>query len=124
MNRLFEVDVKIIPEVEAKRFLKKLKSVGFLGKNKEYLYNYMNKNEVARNNFGVAFNHIKSNYIEFVINKGWSERKYADITFIITRNKELFSLDNYSKYGDDYDNRRLNDDILREREKYKRKSQI
>lgn len=92
MNRLFEVDVKVIPEVEAKKFLKKLKYVGFVGQNKELLHNYMIKNGAVKGNLSIALNHIKSNYIEFVINKGWSERKYADITFLIVENREFFLL--------------------------------
>lgn len=124
MNRLFQVNVNIIPEVEAKKFIKKLQAVGFIRKNKTYIYNYMNKKDTIKSHNGVAiaFSHIKKCYVEFVIQKGWSERKYADITFIIVKDEKPFLSNVYSDYGNDYDNKRLNDEILRERDKYTRRS--
>ena len=108
--------MKVIPEVEAKKFLKKLTLVGFVGKNKNFLSKYMNKNE---DNTGVALSHIKANYFKFVIKEGWTERKYADITFIIARKKQLFSKENYSTYGEKYENREIDNYVITERSEYK-----
>lgn len=100
-------------------FIQKLDRLGFREVNSDFLANYM---KLGKN---VAYKHIIGSYENFVVKEGWSERKLADITYLLANNKLAFSKDNYTDYGSRYVN--IDDDLMLEiRSKYeiKAKNQI
>lgn len=118
-----QVSVSIITKKENKkkssdsraaRFIAKLDEIKFTEKNEKALDSYMKKGR------DVAFMHIKSSYKKKVLSGDWSERKFADITYLIARDKKLFSEKFYSEYGRHYGTKITEMEILIERAKYEK----
>lgn len=99
-----------IKEERAKAFLNFLETSGFTKENKGVLDEYMR-------NRNIAFFHIKASFISLVEDEGWSTRKFADITYSLTKNKELYTKKKYKEYGAKY--LQMNKaDVLEERARY------
>lgn len=107
-------DKKKSSDFKAARFVAKLDEIKFTEKNEKTLDSYMKKGR------DVAFMHIKSSYKKKVLNGDWSERKFADITYLIARDKKLFSEKFYSEYGRHYGTKITEMEILTERAKYEK----
>lgn len=102
-------------ETRAKSYLRKLGALKFDSKNKDSLSNYVGGNPTA-------FKHIKANYKKYVCGEAWSERKFADVTYLLMRDNKLFSSRNYIEYGLIYiDLEEV--EVLTERAKYEPSSQ-
>lgn len=99
---------------KSSKFISRLNELDFDKYNKKQLVKYMSDKGA-----GVAFSHIKSAYERLVIGGDWSERKFADITYIIARDEEIFSGKNYISYNEDYMSYE-EIDILIERAKYEK----
>lgn len=80
----------ISPEELSSRFITGLKMSGFERENRENLVNYMEGKGIA-----VAYNHIKASYVEYVTGRGWSERKFADATYLIASKGNGYTKANY-----------------------------
>jgi len=118
-RKRFSVITKIEKEVKpsmtskSSKFLASLADTEFAYINKEFLANYINKDS------RIAYAHIKSSHETYVGSEGWSNRKFADMTYLLVRDKKLFSKKNYSEYGRMFTD--LNKvDILTERAKYEK----
>ena len=98
----------------ASKFIASLDDLGFAKNDEKTLDNYMKKGR------GVAFSNIKSSYSTYVIDGDWSERKFLDVTYLLARDKELFSKKNYHEYGRYYGTKISEAEILRERAKYEK----
>ena len=99
-----------IKEERARAFLNFLETSGFTKENKGVLDGYMR-------NRNIAFFHIKASFISLVEDEGWSTRKFADITYSLTKNKELYTKKKYKEYGTKY--LQMNKaDVLEERARY------
>jgi len=96
----------------ASRFLSKIEQTGFTEQNKKALNNYLKKGKT------VAFSHIKSSYKNYVLSGDWSERKFTDVTYIIARENKLYTSKFYNEYGNEYELKLTEIDILTERAKY------
>lgn len=107
-------DKKKSSDSKAARFIAKLDELKFTEQNEKALDNYMKKGR------GVAFMHIKSSYKKKVLSGDWSERKFADVTYLIARDKKLFSEKFYSEYGRHYGTKITEMDLLTERAKYEK----
>ncbi len=106
-----EQEVKPSVASKASKFLAKLGQTKFAEVNKTFLSNYINKNDK------IAYKQIRDNYKMYVGIDKWTERKFADITYLLARDNKLFSRANYSEYGITYNE--INEiDILTERAKY------
>lgn len=105
-------DIKHLNELKSKTFINKLKRSSFIGNNSSVLDRYFNAG------IGLALSHIKSSYIELVCLDGWSERKFADITFLIAKDMKSYSIKVYKGYETRYHARELNEVILVERARY------
>lgn len=115
MPSLFEINVETKDEVKASEFISKLQSKGFVGRNKIYLQNYINAD------MAIAFSHIKTNYIRYVCDGGWSEEKFEDIIYIIAKNRKMLIPNVFLRYGAEYDDGKLSREINMERRKYEDK---
>lgn len=99
---------------KSSKFISRLNELDFDKHNKKQLVKYM-----GGKGTGVAFSHIKSAYERLVIGGDWSNRKFADITYIIARDEEIFSGKNYISYNEKY----MSYDeieVMRERAKYEK----
>lgn len=103
-------------DFRARKFIASLDDLGFAKKNEKTLDNYMKKGR------GVAFSNIKSSYNNYVINGDWSERKFLDVTYLLARDKELFSEKSYHEYGRYYGTKISEVEILKERSKYEKEA--
>lgn len=112
MPALFNLDIEHPDEIKASKFISKLQSKGFVGKNKVYLQNYINAD------IGIAFNHIKQNYKTYVIKGGWSERKFEDIIYVIAKDRQMLIPNVFLRYGTKYDEGKLSREVNLERRKY------
>ena len=101
-------------DFRARKFIARLDDLGFTKKNEKTLDNYMKKGR------GVAFSNIKSSYDTYVINGDWSERKFLDVTYLLARDKEIFSKKSYHEYGRYYGTKISEVEILKERSKYEK----
>lgn len=106
-----EQEVKPSTASRASKFLAKLGQTKFAEVNKAFLSNYIKKNDK------IAYKHIRDNYEMYVGIGKWTERKFADVTYLLARDNKLFSQKNYSEYGIIYNE--INEiEILTERAKY------
>lgn len=112
MPQLFNVDFVSPDEVKATKFISKLQSKGFVGRNKIYLTNYINAD------IGIAFSHIKTNYKRYVLEGGWSEEKFEDIIYIIANERQMLIPNVFLRFGIMYDDGKLTHKISQERRKY------
>ena len=106
-----EQEVKPSTASRASKFMAKLGQTKFAEVNKTFLSNYINKNDK------IAYKHIRDNYKMYIGIGEWTERKFADITYLLARDNKLFSQKNYSAYGITY-NEITEIEILTERAKY------
>lgn len=116
MPTLFDVNIEHPDEVKASKFISKLQSKGFIGKNEVYLKNYINAD------MGIAFGHMKTNYKTYVIKGGWSERKFEDIIYLIAKDRQMLIPNVFLRYGAKYDDGKLSKEINLERRKYEAKN--
>ena len=86
-------DTKSSTKAKASSFLNKLERVNFIIKNEKHLDSYLGKGRA------VALNNIKNAYSYTTQDFGWNERKFADVTYFITRDKEIYSRKNYNIYA-------------------------
>ena len=86
-------DTKSSTKAKASSFLNKLERVNFMVKNEEHLDNYPIKGRA------VALSNIKNAYVYTTQDFGWNERKLTDVTYFITRDKEIYSKKNYKLYA-------------------------
>lgn len=114
MKPLFNIGNLYTSEIEKNNFIRKIKKNGIIWRNESYVNNYINASA------GIMINHIKSNYDKFVIDGGWEEEKFENITFIIIRFKRMLSVKNYLRYGKVYDEGKLTEITREERYKYYR----
>lgn len=98
-------------KAKAGGFLKKLEHVNFILENEKYLDSYIGKGRA------VALNNIKSAYIYTTQDFGWKERKFTDATYLITKDKEVYSRKNYNIYGSKLE-KMEEMEILEERARY------
>lgn len=111
-----EKEVKPSTSSKSAKFLSKLGKTKFAEENKVFLSKYIN------NNSNIAYSHIKSSYETYVNGDDWSERKFADVTYILARDNKLFSKANYSELG--LRHKELSEiEVLTERAKYEPSSQ-
>lgn len=111
-----EKEVKPSTSSKSAKFLSKLGKTKFAEENKVFLSKYIN------NNSNIAYAHIKSSYETYVGGDDWSERKFADVTYLLARDNKLFSKANYSELGLRY--KELDElEVLTERAKYEEGSQ-
>lgn len=111
-----EKEVKLSTSSKSAKFLSKLGKTKFAEENKVFLSKYIN------NNSNIAYYHIKSSYETYVNGDDWSERKFADVTYILARDNKLFSKANYSELG--LRHKELSEvEVLTERAKYEPSSQ-
>lgn len=122
-----KVSLSIITKIEdiskssvskASRFVSNLDNIGFTSENSVILSNYMKLGKE------VAFSHIISSYKHHVISGDWSERDFADVTYIIARDNLLFSKTSYSNIGSSYKVKMTDMEILKERAKYETSSMV
>ncbi len=112
MPGLFELNIEDPDEVKASKFISKLQSKSFVGKNMVYLQNYINAD------IGIAFGHIKQNYKTYVIKGGWSEEKFEDIIYLIAKDRQMLIPNVFLRYGTKYDEGKLKKEVAMERRKY------
>lgn len=86
-------DTKPSTKAKASSFLNKLERVNFIINNEKHLDSYLGKGRA------VALNNIKNAYNYTTQDFGWNERKFADVTYFITRDKEIYSRKNYNIYA-------------------------
>ena len=98
-------------KAKAGSFLNKLERVNFMLENEKHLDSYLKKGRA------VALNNIKSAYVYTTQDFGWKERKFTDVTYFITRDKEIYSKKNYKIYGRKLENME-EIEILEERARY------
>lgn len=101
-------------DFRARKLIARLDDLGFVKKNEKTLDNYMKKGR------GVAFSNIQSSYGTYVIDGDWSERKFVDVTYLLARDKEIFSKKSYHEYGRYYGTKISEVEILTERAKYEK----
>lgn len=116
MPSLFSVELEDPEEVKSTKFISKLQSMGFVGKNMVYLQNYINAD------IAIAFSHIKQNYKTYVLKGKWSEKKFEEIIFLIAKNRKMLIPNSFLQYGTKYDEGKLEREISIERKKYEEKS--
>lgn len=116
MPGLFNLNIEDPDEVKASKFISKLQSKGFVGKNMIYLQNYINAD------MGIAFAHIKNNYKTYVCKGSWTEKKFEEIIYVISKDRQMLIPNVFLRYGVKYDEGKLNRDINIERKKYEEKS--
>lgn len=104
-------ETKSSSKAKASGFLKKLEHVNFILENEKYLDSYLKKGRA------VALNNIKNAYVYTTQDFGWKERKFTDVTYFITRDKEIYSRENYKTYGDKLE-KMEEMEILEERARY------
>ena len=112
MPKLFDVEIVHPDEVKASNFIHQLTQSGFIDINKVYLENYINAD------LGIALNHIKQGYKNYVIAGGWSEEKFKDIVLLIARNRQMLTSPVFLRYGTRYDDGKLTREINLEKRKY------
>lgn len=112
MPGFFEIKKEDTNEEKASKFISKLQSKGFVGKNMIYLRNYINAD------IGIAFSHIKTNYKKYVLEGSWSEKKFEEIIYIIARDRKMLIPSVFLRYGTLYDNGDLRNKINQELRKY------
>lgn len=96
----------------ANNFVSELDDKGFTKANSAYLEGYMKLGK------GTAFKHIMSSYKRFVLEGDWSERKFADTTYLIAKDEGLFSAKTYANYIES--DKFTEIEILSERAKYEK----
>lgn len=117
MPSLFSVELEDPEEVKSTKFISKLQSMGFIGKNTVYLQNYINAD------IAIAFSHIKQNYKTYVLKGNWSEKKFEEIIFLIAKNRRMLIPNSFLQYGAKYDEGKLEREISIERKKYEQRSE-
>lgn len=104
-------ETKSSTKAKAGGFLKKLEHVNFILENEKHLDSYLGKGRE------VALNNIKNAYVYTTQDFGWKERKFTDVTYLITKDKEIYSRKNYNIYGKKLE-RMEEIEILEERARY------
>lgn len=104
-------ETKSSTKAKAGSFLKKLERVNFIIENEKHLDSYLGKGRA------VALSNIKNAYVYTTQDFGWNERKFTDVTYLITRDKEIYSRNNYKIYASKLKNME-EIELLEERARY------
>lgn len=118
MPQLFQVDIVSPDEQKSTEFISKLQKMGFIGKNKVYLSNYINAD------LSIALSHIKQNYKRYVLNGTWDEEKFLSIVLLIASERRMLIPNVFLTLGTQYDDGKLTQKIAMERRKYEEPDKV
>lgn len=100
---------------ETSLLVSNLKAVGFERLNANFLRDYDENREIS---VGVAYNNIKSSYVNLVKRNNYTIQEFMDLTYYLARSNKKFTKNNYITAYHEYYNNKNGDVIMAERAKY------